>query len=367
MDVLFASDVLSPPRGGAERTMLEWIDGLRARGHATRAVSLPPGPRPPDGAYWRWRAGHRAQTRERVAAAIADRAPDVVVAQLHGAAGAQRAAAEAGVPAVLVLASYESLCKLAFDPGSGCPPDGDCVRCPAARRLAAPERAALRASRREHEEARAGAAALVAVSHATARTVERWSGRTATVVHPVGPALPAPVEARWTGHVACVAAQWSPDKGAHLLPALAAAAAAHGRPVRVTEPGLTAAQRAELRAAGAGVVPAAPIDDLLRGASLLLVPSRWDEPFGRVAWEALARGVPVLASAAGGLVEAVPPPLRVAPRGDPAAWTAAVDRLLGDEGAWRRTAAGARDHARTLLDPPPLDVLERRLRAVAGA
>lgn len=43
----------------------------------------------------------------------------------------------------------------------------------------------------------------------------------------------------------------------------------------------------------------------LKKAKLVVVPSRWEEPFGRVALEALSYGVPVVASSQGGLPEIV--------------------------------------------------------------
>jgi hypothetical protein len=162
-----------------------------------------------------------------------------------------------------------------------------------------------------------------------------------------------------------VAAQWSSIKGVELLPDLAAAGAMHGREVRVTERGLDATQREALRGAGAVLVSVGPIDALLAGAALVLVPSLWDEPFGRVAWEALARGVPVLASTAGGMAEHVPPELLVAPREDPAAWAAAIGTLLGEQPAWRLAADRTRGQAAAVLDPVPLDVLEGLLRDVS--
>jgi glycosyltransferase involved in cell wall biosynthesis len=364
MDVLFASELLAPWRGGAERTVREWVDGLRERGHTARTVALEPQRRPAAERYWRWRAAQRAQLRERVACEIATRRPDVVVAQLHGAPGALHAAAQAGIPGALVFASYEGLCKIAHDPGSDCPPGGDCVACPHASRLPAAERAALRESRAAHDAAIAGAAVLFAHSAAIAATARAWTGREAQVVHCVAPPLPPAAGARHDGPVACVAANWSSVKGSHLLGRLVAAALAGGAPeVRVTEVGLNGAERDEVVRAGATLRTAAPIDDLLRGCSLLLVPSQWDEPFGRVAWEALARGVPVLASAAGGLVEYVPPDLLVAPRDDASAWEAAITRLLGSGTAWAQAAHGARAHAAALLRPPPIEHLESGLLA----
>jgi D-inositol-3-phosphate glycosyltransferase len=80
---------------------------------------------------------------------------------------------------------------------------------------------------------------------------------------------------------------------------------------------------------------AGEISDVLDGAAALIVPSQLDEPFGRVAFEGLAAGVPTLASDAGGLRETVPAGQRVAPRDDPGAWAAAI-RRLEDPRVWRR-------------------------------
>src|SRR5258707_6872193 len=98
MRVLLASEVLEPPIGGAERTMLEWRDGLRTRGHAVATVSLPPDERPGPERYWRWRAARRSELGAAAEAAVAAERPDVVVAQLHGAPAVLAAARAAGVP-----------------------------------------------------------------------------------------------------------------------------------------------------------------------------------------------------------------------------------------------------------------------------
>jgi len=54
-----------------------------------------------------------------------------------------------------------------------------------------------------------------------------------------------------------------------------------------------------------GAVDDAGKDELFRGAAALLFPIRWEEPFGLVMLEALARGVPVLATPRGSVPEVV--------------------------------------------------------------
>jgi hypothetical protein len=77
-------------------------------------------------------------------------------------------------------------------------------------------------------------------------------------------------------------------------------------------------------------LPLGPPRQFLGRAGVVLVPSRWPEPFGRVAVEAMAGGVPVLASRVGGLAEVV---------GDSA--LAVVD--YRDPDAWERQRAVLRD------------------------
>jgi glycosyltransferase involved in cell wall biosynthesis len=71
------------------------------------------------------------------------------------------------------------------------------------------------------------------------------------------------------------------------------------------------------------------------GAWVQCVPSLWDEPFGLVAIEALARGTPVVASAVGALPEFVADERSgyLVPPGDPDALAAALRRVLSDPAA----------------------------------
>jgi glycosyltransferase involved in cell wall biosynthesis len=56
-----------------------------------------------------------------------------------------------------------------------------------------------------------------------------------------------------------------------------------------------------------GELGPAELDRVYRGAAVLLNPVRWEEPFGLVAVEAMARGVPVIASHNGAMPELVVP------------------------------------------------------------
>ncbi len=79
----------------------------------------------------------------------------------------------------------------------------------------------------------------------------------------------------------------------------------------------------------------------------LLFPSRWEEPWGLVPLEAMAVGLPVVATGTGGSAEYLRPgenALRVAP-GDPAGLAAAVEELTSDLGLRERLAAGGRTTA----------------------
>jgi glycosyltransferase involved in cell wall biosynthesis len=68
---------------------------------------------------------------------------------------------------------------------------------------------------------------------------------------------------------------------------------------------LAAAAAADRRIVPVGHVPAAIMSAQFAAARAVVVPSTWDEPFGRVAAEALAHGRPVITTGSGGLSEIV--------------------------------------------------------------
>jgi glycosyltransferase involved in cell wall biosynthesis len=107
-----------------------------------------------------------------------------------------------------------------------------------------------------------------------------------------------------------------------------------GPAVDLDRPGVTALGR----------VGEAELDALYRGAAALALPSR-TEGFGLPALEAMARGCPVVASAAGGLPEVVGDAGLLVPAGDAGALAAALARLLDDDAERRRRAEAGRRRA----------------------
>lgn len=128
------------------------------------------------------------------------------------------------------------------------------------------------------------------------------------------------------------------------------------------------------------------IDDVLRQARVLLMPSLWFEGFGLIAMEAMLRGVPVISSNAGGLVEAkqgtgyiipVRPieqfesafdethmPRPIEPPQDIEPWIDALGMLTSDAEAWQTEAQRSRDvaeHFVSLLDAGEFERLLQRI------
>jgi glycosyltransferase involved in cell wall biosynthesis len=95
-----------------------------------------------------------------------------------------------------------------------------------------------------------------------------------------------------------------------------------------------------------GFVPPAELGSYLERAAVVACPSR-REGYGVVARQAMAYGRPVVATAVGGLAEAVVDGQTglVVPERDPAALRAALERLLGDAELRARLGAAARVRA----------------------
>ena len=378
LDILFAAEYLIPTVGGAEMEALELLEELadapsgpcrldrRVGGRGWRREELPPGvvgapaPAPPDGfAYWESKARRRRVLADAVAGQIAAGRPDVVVTQLHGAP----AVLGAGVPGVLLMPSYEALCKTAFDADSDCAPAHDCASCPLAARLAPGERDRMLESREAHAGALARAAAIAVVGPAVAQACIEWTGREPDLVLP--PVLrppPAPAVAPDPGgHAVIAAARWSENKGVALLPALAEALAP--REVRISEDGL-GAERERLDAHGQrGDRERALCRSCWRAPPCCSCPRGCTRPFPRVAFEAMAAGVPVVAAAVGGIPGLVPEDWLVAPDAPASEWGERV-AMVTAEG--ERSSARARGPVAAALARRPVEALERLLLEAAG-
>ena len=116
------------------------------------------------------------------------------------------------------------------------------------------------------------------------------------------------------------------------------------------------------------------IDDVLARTRILLMPSLWYEGFGLIVMESMLRGIPVVASDSGGLVEAkhgtgyvIPVktieryepvfdehamPRPVVRENDPAPWVAAVRELLTDRAAYQRESHASRTAAQPFRRRP---------------
>jgi glycosyltransferase involved in cell wall biosynthesis len=96
-----------------------------------------------------------------------------------------------------------------------------------------------------------------------------------------------------------------------------------------------------------GPLPPAEVAAYLNRHQILVVPSRWPEPFGIVALEGLACGCLVLGSEGGGLTDAIGPGGVTVPNGDRAALATALTTLLTHPNQWEqyRTHLPAHLHA----------------------
>jgi glycogen(starch) synthase len=93
----------------------------------------------------------------------------------------------------------------------------------------------------------------------------------------------------------------------------------------------------------AGEVTGDALPPLLARHRVMVVPSRWPEPFGIVALEGMASGCVVVGTGVGGLPDAIGPGGVIVPPGDPRAIAEALAPLLGSDAARRRYLDAGRD------------------------
>lgn len=99
------------------------------------------------------------------------------------------------------------------------------------------------------------------------------------------------------------------------------------------------------RVAFTGHVSQSKMRDTMLEASAVVVPSLWEEPLGLVVWEALACGIPVIASAVGGIPEMIRNNQNgiLVPKGDSDKLASAIDQLLGDPVFYKEIQKGAEE------------------------
>ena len=365
MRVLLTTDVFPPICGGSGWSTYELARGLRARGHEITIVrprfGSPPevdgeefdGFRPLEFRAWApdvpfVRNYFKNERLERsfaryLRSVMRDRRIEIVHAQHRLSAAPSIAAARAeGAPVACTVRDYWPLCywsDLLLDPDRGdvCPActPGRMTRCIRPRGgalwpLAVPLVPYMRANLRRKQDALARADAVVAISSAIAADLRARApalrsdprGRARGLSPDAVTIIPNPVDVRAVQAEAAgqpvpldrpyllYAGKLETNKGvSKLLPAIAAA----GDDVTLVVAG-DGAERPALEAAGraagrdvrcVGWLPRPTLLGWMRHAALLLFPSHWPEPFGRVLVEAGAVGCPAAALETGGVGDIV--------------------------------------------------------------
>ncbi|HTS64727.1 MAG TPA: glycosyltransferase family 4 protein [Candidatus Acidoferrales bacterium] len=362
--LLTATASYVPPRGGATRSNLIWLDQMAQAGHACRIVCGASG----EGAELRFHSSiavfavaEPARRSQTLRQQVREFQPDwVLVSSEDLGHGLLREAQHAAPGRVVYLAHTPQF--FPFGPASWNPePRGaELVR---------------------------QAAGIVTISRHMAAYVERALSREAAVIHPpiYGPGPFANLAHFDGGLVTMVnpcavkgisiflaVAERMPDREFGALPGW----------------GTTQQDRCALaRLPNVAILPnPRNIEDVLARTCVLLMPSLWYEGFGLIAMEAMLRGIPVVSSDAGGLAEAkhgtgyvIPVrtieryqpvfdehamPLPVVERHDPAPWVAALTGLLTDRAAYEREALASREAAGRFVRGLDAAAMERYLLAL---
>lgn len=379
MKVLFVTDY-GTPSGGAELELLRLRDGLRERGHEARLLtsSARQGTEPSRadvecfGTLSRWRTLLQTANpwaRRRLRQELSVFRPDVVhVGLFLTQLSPLILPLLARVPSLYHAMWYRPVCPL----GTKLLPDGAFCREPWGRACRAngclpfhdwvPLMLQMRLWRRWRHAFRL----VVAVSDPVRERLEADGIGPVTVVAPgIEPGPPGPPLAR--DPLIVFAGRLVPEKGADILVAAFAALAARHPSARLHVAGegperarlerLVAAHGLAGRVAFLGHLDQAGVERAFAGAWVQVVPSRWEEPYGLVASEAMMRGTAVVASRVGGLgphVQDGETGLLVPPA-DSTALAAALDRLAGDRALAERLGQAGRAVAVEQARIPPVE------------
>lgn len=348
--LLTANASYAPPRGGATRSNLIWLDALARAGHECRIVCGASGPGAElahDESIGIQAIAEPAQRVRMLRAQIREFQPDWVLVSSEDLGHALlREAQHSAQGRVIYLAHTPQF--FPFGPASW---NAD----------------------RHAAEAVAGAAGIVAIGRHMAAYIQEELGRAAEVIHPpIYGSGPFPTYRNFgRGHLTMI--NPCAVKGISIFLDLARRAPAREFAV-VPGWGTTAEDLHEIaRLGNVRVLPnARRIETVLEQTSVLLMPSLWYEGFGLIVMEAMLRGIPVIASDSGGLKEAkrgtgyvipVRPieryqpvfdehsmPKPVLPEHDAAPWLEAIDELTGGEQAYAREAAASREAALAFVE-----------------
>jgi glycosyltransferase involved in cell wall biosynthesis len=366
--LLTANASYVPPRGGATRSNLVWLDHLAQAGHQCRIVCGAAG----EGADLQFHKSiavhaveepaRRLQTLRRQ---ISEFHPDWVLVSSEDLGHALLREAHQSAPGRVVYLAHTPQ-FFPFGPAS----------------WNLNQRAAAMV---------AESAGVVAIGRHMARYIEQEIGRPAAVIHP--PIYGAMPFANYANFERGLITMINPCavKGVSIFRQLAERLPGLEFGV-VPGWGTTAEDRRALNPMGnVRFLPnARNIDAVLARTRVLLMPSLWYEGFGLIVVESMLRGIPVVASDSGGLVDAklgtgyvIPVrtiqqyqavfdehgmPRLVVEENDAAPWEAALEELLGDRGAYQRESAASRQAAERFaggLDAGAMETYLRNLRPAA--
>ena len=395
MRILLVHDYATPT-AGAERVTLDMRDGLRARGHEVRVLAshaqLIAGTSFADATCWG--TNTRVQTLTSAVNLSAARAlrrelrqfaPDVV--QVHmflWQLSPSILPILREVPSVYWAMTFKPVCPtgLKWLPGGAPCTVRAGVACLRHGCITATGFGPLMLQRALWRRRRGAFGAIVSCSHDVRRHLERdgivcreaiWPGVREA---PARPPLGGPPTVTYAGRLTV-------EKGPHVLMHAFALARARVPDARLSIAGAGPAEpmlRALIDELGLrdsatlhGQLAGGALETTLARGWVHAVPSRWPEPFGLTATEAMMRGTAVVASDIGGLAESVAHESTglLVPAGDERALADALVRLLSDRALAERLGTAGRERARaqftiahsldrferlyeTLLSPEPI-------------